>query len=173
MWGGYRWLLGPWVGLVSVVVAVVVVSATAAVVAAPASIVVGRTSTLVACFLIHHLAQSWALSSLPWWGQGVMMTDLTISRLVESVERLICGDEKWMGRGEYNNQHEHILQQKNGMINMSCLHFGTDIKAVLTTDRPTDGTKRSADRLTERASNRQRGRPTTKHKVPHNNKSIK
>ncbi len=139
IWGGFRRLLGPWVSLVSVVVDVVVMSDMAAVVAAPASIVVGRPSTLVACFLIHHLAKSWALSSLPWWGQGVMKTDLTLSRSVESVERLICRDEKWMGRGEYNNQHEHILQQKNDMINMSCLYFGSgpagvaNIKAVPTT----------------------------------------
>ena len=51
------------------------------------------------------------------------------------------------------------------MINMSCLHFGSgpageaDIKAVLTTDRPTDGTKRSADRLTEQATDKEVGRP--------------
>ena len=29
---------------------------------------------------LHHLAQSWALSFLPWWGQGVMMTNLMIGR---------------------------------------------------------------------------------------------
>ena len=49
MWGGFCWLLGLWVGLVSMVVAVVVVSATTAVVAGSSPSIYCSWPTLHPC----------------------------------------------------------------------------------------------------------------------------
>ena len=58
---------------------------------------------------LHHLAQSWALSFLPWWGQGVMMTNLMIGRSVGRGENLSLSREEMDGeRGMQQSSNKNV-----------------------------------------------------------------